>query len=289
LERSLPAGRNFAQRVISALVFVPLILLVTYIGGIAFILLVEVLILASLAELWGILESAGQRPMRMTGYVLATFACLFTAYHSSEPRMIVAGFSITVLLSLLILGGARFASGTRGNLLPTMGGVLYIGWLFSHQIPLRCDAARLLPGAPQDADMTGWLLLLYGYSLVWTCDTSAYFIGRKFGVRRLVPRISPGKTVAGALGGFLCTVLVSLLYRHLFLSALPLHMALLLGAIIGVIAQAGDIFESALKRRGGVKDASSLIPGHGGLLDRFDGVLFALPAIYYILLAGVGP
>lgn len=286
MEKSLPAGSNLALRVYSALVFVPLILLISYIGGIAFVLLVGILVLLGLMELWSILESAGQKPLRMPGYVLAAAILFFSSFYSGEPARIIAGFSLTVLLALLFLGASRIGGQVCGAIAVTVGGVLYVGWLFSHQILLRSDAARLLSPAPTHEDTAGWLLLVFGYSLVWTCDTSAYFIGRRFGTRKLIPDISPGKTVAGGLGGLVFTVLVSLLFRRLFLPELSVAMALFLGTVIGVLAQLGDIFESALKRRGGVKDSSSLIPGHGGILDRFDGVLFALPAIYYILLAG---
>jgi phosphatidate cytidylyltransferase len=226
--------------------------------------------------------------MRVTGYVLATLVCLFSARFSAEPVMIIMGFSFMLLCAIVCLAAARWFGRIGETLLPTIGGVLYVGWLFSFQIPLRESAERLLPSSSLHPDTAGWIVLLFGYSLVWTCDTSAYFIGKRFGVRKLIPSISPGKTVAGALGGLVLTVAVALLYRSLFLGMLPLSLTLVIGVTSAVLAQAGDIFESALKRKAGVKDSSRLIPGHGGILDRFDGMLFALPAIYYILLAGAG-
>jgi phosphatidate cytidylyltransferase len=288
LERSLPADRNLIRRVCSALVFVPLFVVITYIGGIVFTLLIEVIIILGMAELYGILESSGLKPMKLPGYVIATGICLFSFHYASSPSLIVTAFTLTVILSFVLYTIGLYVGRAMASIIPTLGGILYVGWLFSLQVPLREAGAELLPGISMEADVVGWLLLLFGYSMVWTCDTSAYFVGRKFGRHKLVPSISPGKTVEGAVGGFLFTILVAFLFRILFLRQMPVVTTAILGMTTGVVCQLGDIFESALKRKGDVKDSSSIIPGHGGILDRFDGMLFALPVIYYILLAGAG-
>ncbi|MFQ6103038.1 MAG: phosphatidate cytidylyltransferase [Candidatus Glassbacteria bacterium] len=286
MERSLPADNNLSIRVYSAFVFVPLFLIVTFIGGIVFTLLIEALILLGLAELYGILESGGLRPMKVSGYLLATGVCIFASGFSNRPSLIIAGFTVTILIALAFFTIGVILGRSPDSSLATIGGVIYVGWLFSLQIPLRDVAQGLqFTMASMTTDTLGWLLLIFGYAMVWTCDTSAYFVGKKFGRHRLIPSVSPGKTVEGAIGGFLSTVLVAFLFRGLFLPGFSTGLTAVLGITAGLVSQLGDIFESMLKRMGNVKDSSRIIPGHGGILDRFDGMLFALPAIYYILLA----
>jgi phosphatidate cytidylyltransferase len=285
LERSHPASDSLLKRVSAAAVFVPFIVLVIWAGGFLFALLVEVLIILGLSELWHVLEAGGLRPLRRTGYVLGTAVCAAAFLLAGSPLAVIAVFSGTVIVTAVIALAGR-SSRLAAGLVPTLGGVLYVGWLFAFQIPLRISGGWLLPGTKQDPNLAGMAALLFGYAMVWTCDTGAYFVGRKWGRRKLVPGVSPGKTVEGAAGGFLLTAAAALLFRHFFLPGMHPGEAALIGAVIGAVCQAGDIFESALKRRGGVKDSSSLIPGHGGILDRFDGMLFAIPVLYYILLAG---
>jgi len=112
-------------------------------------------------------------------------------------------------------------------------------------------------------------------------DTGAYYSGRALGRHKLAPRISPGKTVEGAVGGFFAAVMAGPLCRLIFFQQLPLFDSLLLGASIGILGQVGDLAESMLKRGAGVKDSSHLLPGHGGMLDRLDSILFCAPLIYY--------
>jgi len=130
----------------------------------------------------------------------------------------------------------------------------------------------------------GHLMLLSIGAIVAGCDIAAYFAGRGFGGPRLAPAISPNKTQSGAIGGLVAAVVVCVLLR----SALQIGVAeaVIGGVVIAVLAQAGDLLESMLKRRIGVKDSGRLIPGHGGFLDRFDGYLLTLPAVYLYILAG---
>jgi len=288
LEKSLPADKNLSKRVYSAFVFVPVLILITYVGGVVFTLLVTVLVLLGMYELFGILEAGGAKPARLFGYILAASVCFFAFYSAGRPGMIVAGFTVTVLAAVLLFGVESLRGRKSINSALTLGCVLYVAWLFSMQIPLRESGAILIPEGPFGSDVTGWLLLLFGYSMVWTCDTGAYFVGKKFGRHKLIPSVSPGKTVEGAVGGFLLTILVAFLFRYLFLKQLTTGTTALLGVTAGVTCQIGDIFESKLKRMGNIKDSSNIIPGHGGILDRFDGMVFALPALYYALLAGAG-
>jgi phosphatidate cytidylyltransferase len=130
-----------------------------------------------------------------------------------------------------------------------------------------------------------WAFL--GLWMVWAADTGAYFVGRAVGKTKLFPLVSPGKTVEGAIGGWVLAAGISLLYRHLFSLTVSPTILVLGAVLIAMTSQVGDLCESLLKRAVGVKDSGKLLPGHGGFLDRFDGVVFALPVLYALLKVGV--
>ena len=156
-------------------------------------------------------------------------------------------------------------------------GPVYVGFFLGHGL-----AIRDLSGG--DGDL-GLAWLLFTLLVVFACDTGAFAVGRLAGRHRMAPRISPNKTWEGAAGGFAASVGAALLVGVAFDLAVPLWQQALIGAVVSVAAQAGDLFESALKRAANVKDSGSIMPGHGGILDRMDSILFALPAVFYMLLA----
>lgn len=123
-----------------------------------------------------------------------------------------------------------------------------------------------------------WTLLFF--LIVWSGDTGAYFAGRRYGGRKVYPVISPGKTVSGAIGGLVSSLVFSILFKLIVFRSLSIFAALLTPLLVGAVSQVGDLCESFLKRSFGVKDTSRILPGHGGMLDRFDGVLFSLPIMY---------
>jgi len=161
-------------------------------------------------------------------------------------------------------------------------GLVYPSLLCAHLVSLRdLQAARTISGLPAGA---GWLFLVVGAT--WVMDIAAYVVGRAIGRHKLCPTISPGKTIEGAIGGLVGAVAVAwAMGMWLGLSAMQ---AVLLGVLLGLGGQAGDLFESLLKRRAGVKDSGTLLPGHGGVLDRFDSLLFNAPIAYYVIRAFVG-
>ena len=154
-----------------------------------------------------------------------------------------------------------------------MAGILYIGWMLSHFVALR--------GLE---DGRNWVF--FALFVTWASDSMAFFVGRKFGRHKLAPTISPGKTWEGAIGGICGAILMSILFftPTLFHVSLTPWQAILLSILVSVFGQFGDLVESLLKRNMGVKDSGSLMPGHGGLLDRIDSVVFAGVVVYYYVI-----
>jgi len=163
----------------------------------------------------------------------------------------------------------------------TVFGIIYTGGMLSFAYAIRYHPYTV--GAAGGAT-----LLLFPLLLTWTTDTGAYFVGRSIGRRKLIPSVSPGKSVEGALGGLALALLIAWLFERMVLIpvaniAFAPGAVLLFGAVISVAAQVGDLAESLLKREAGVKDSSRIIPGHGGVFDRLDSLLFVLPTAYWLL------
>jgi phosphatidate cytidylyltransferase len=148
-------------------------------------------------------------------------------------------------------------------------------------------ALRELPWTLGQPYALGMSYALLPFFLAWTCDTAAYLVGRVWGRHRLAPGVSPHKSTEGAIAGLMASIAAGLLARTWFAPYLSLGQALVLGALVGVFAQLGDLVESLLKRDAETKESSSIIPGHGGVLDRFDSLLFAAPLVYYFLVSQV--
>ena len=162
----------------------------------------------------------------------------------------------------------RFAERAWAGVTLTLLGVCYCAWLLGHAIWLR-----VLPG--------GRLLTLFAVGVTWCGESAAYFVGRRFGRRPLAPRISPGKTVEGGVAQLIVSAAAAMASAPIV--GLPFAEAAVLGLLLGVVGQVGDLSESFLKRSAGAKDAGRVIPGHGGILDRLDSLLFNVPALYYWL------
>jgi len=182
-----------------------------------------------------------------------------------------------VVLSLIWLLLRRQREGTFTGWVWTIAGILYIGWLLSHLVALRgLDDGR------------NWVF--FALLVTFASDTTAFFIGRAWGKHHLAPKISPGKTWEGAVAGVFGAIIVSLFFtlsklftipNPLYLQGLSYWQAILLGSLVSIFGQLGDLVESLFKRNMGVKDSGRLIPGHGGFLDRLDSIVFAGVVVYY--------
>jgi len=269
------------ERATSAAILVPILLLVVALGGVAVAGAVAIITVLAAREVFTLLHAAGYRPLPILGAVLALTVIL----DASFPGVLEGSGLLLVAIGIVLVAVASFARPDPheglSTWMSTVFGALYVS-LLSFVIRLGHAA----PGLPAGAPLTvigperGWILLLV--LAVWSYDTGAYLVGRRFGRERFLTHISPSKTYAGLAGGIVAaTLVVGLVLWGLGES--PIH-AVALGPLTALAAQAGDLAESVLKRVAGVKDSGTLIPGHGGMLDRVDSFLFAAPvATLYVV------
>jgi len=270
------------DRATSAAILVPALLLVLLVGGFVLAAAVAVVTVFAAREAFTLLTAAGFPTLPLLGTVLALTVVLDATF----PGVLEGSGLLLMAVGIVLVAVAAFARpNPRDGLatwMATVFGALYVSLLafvvrLGHSVPAVPD------GAPLEAlgAERGWILLLL--LAVWAYDTGAFLVGRRFGRERFLTHISPSKTYAGLVGGVVAaTAVVGLLLWALGLS--PIH-AVLLGPLVALAAQAGDLAESVLKRAAGAKDSGTLIPGHGGMLDRVDSFLFAAPVVTLYVVA----
>ena len=262
-------GANLARRVATAVVALPLLLAAFFMGAPALAAgIVAVAVVIGLWEFFGLMKARGLAPFPVPGAVLLGAIFLEVAY-PVVPVSLWPAVGLVILASLLPRG-TDFAVTVPSAALTLLGAV-YLGALGG-----SVAALRLLE---PDTDGAWRLVLLL--AIVMGSDTAAFFVGSAVGRHKLAPGISPGKTIEGAAGALLGGVAAAAIVRWLGLPSLPLAHALALGLAVSALGSAGDLVESLLKRWAGVKDSGTLFPGHGGMLDRLDSILFGAPVLYY--------
>lgn len=267
---------SIVLRVAASVVFIPCFIIITRRGGYHFLALVDIIIFIGLWEFYGMMETKGIRPYKGIGIL----AGLALSWYVFFERGVYANLFLTVaLLSIMILELTR-RNGKMAvyHISTTLLGVLYVSFLASHMLLLR-----ELPVSAGLEYALGSSFVFLAFVMTWSCDTGAYFVGTLVGRRRLLPRVSEKKTVEGAIGGLCFAVGGAAAAKYTFAGFLSLWQVLALGLITGVVGQLGDLVESMIKRDAEIKDASGTIPGHGGVLDRFDSLLFTTPIVYYFL------
>lgn len=258
------------KRILSALIGGPLVLFLTWLGGWYLVILVVLLALLSLREYLKI----GQ----LAGFVTCTY--LSGIFCSMWLVVFCIGrtewlFALGIIWLIVIFGkyaisypDMSFAEGSYSFL-----ALIYPVALFTYLYYLR--------ELPQ-----GLYWCFYVFLLVWITDTGAFFVGNNFGKRKLAPRVSPNKSVEGSIGGLFAALIFGIIFWIITKEG-SLFAVMVLSILTSMVSQIGDLFESALKRTAGVKDSGTLIPGHGGILDRFDSFLFAIPVVYFALFLGM--
>jgi phosphatidate cytidylyltransferase len=270
------------QRAITAAVLVPVLLVVLALGGVVLAAAIAIITVLAAREVFALLRTAGHPTLPLLGAVLA----LLVIVDATFPDVLEGSGLLLMAVGIVVVAVASFPiPDPRDGLatwVATVFGALYVSLLafvvrLGHAAPVVPDDALFAPlGAER-----GWILLLI--LAVWSYDTGAYLVGKRFGREKFLTHISPSKTYAGLVGGIVATtVVVALVLWGLGQS--PLH-ALALGPLVALAAQAGDLAESVIKRAAGMKDSGTLIPGHGGMLDRVDSFLFAAPVLTLYVVA----
>jgi phosphatidate cytidylyltransferase len=270
------------DRAIGAAVLVPVLLVVLAFGGIVFAAFVAIITLIAALEVFRLFRSAGSAPFSALGIALALLVVLDAAF----PKVFEGSGMLLAAVGIVLIAVASFTKidprdGVQ-SWMATVFGALYVS-LLAFLIRLGSAAPDVPSTAPLGAlgAERGWVLLLI--LAVWSYDTGAFLVGKNFGRHKFLTHISPSKTIEGLVGG----VVASTIVVAVMLWALgedPRH-ALLLGPLTALAAQAGDLAESVIKRAAGVKDSGTLIPGHGGMLDRVDSFLFAAPVMTLYVVA----
>jgi phosphatidate cytidylyltransferase len=258
------------KRILTAIVALPVLLFTVWSNSPYFFVgLTVIAVVLALGEFYALASRLGCKSQPVAGYAAALV--VIASFLFEGPAIAVAA------MAGLAIAGLAAATATPEEMnrslvgvSVTIFGVIYIALLAGFLVGIR-----MMPNA------LGSKLLTMFFALVMMTDTGAYYTGRAIGRHKLAPRVSPGKTIEGAIGGFLTAVLTGYICKLIFFREAPLTHALLLGAAIGVVGQIGDLAESMLKRGSGVKDSGNLLPGHGGMLDRIDSILFCAPLVYY--------
>jgi len=281
--------QSVGQRWLTALIVIPIVLIFAGIGGWAAFIAVAFVVTTTMLELHNMLSHAGYRPITWMSFALSFLFLIAAMFPLQRLVILEVGLSCALLISFPCFFLRKDLNGVVADWALTLAVPLYLGWSMSFFLLLRGYELPVVhfPGAawlilPRSC---WWLLVtLLG---VWGFDSAAFFTGRYLGRHKLAPHISPGKTWEGVAGGLVLSVLAALLFSVVPLGV-PWYLAVLLGVLVGVAAVVGDLGESLIKRQTHVKDSGQIMPGHGGLLDRIDSLLFAVVVVYlFALLVGL--
>ena len=276
----------------------PLAIFVIYKGGWLFNIVVLAISLMTLWEFYKITEKKQSFPNKHIGLILSALLVLNFSYYpmikaSNYAIILVMVFSLIIFIHELW----RKKPNAGLNVSVTLSGIFYISLSFSFLILLRnmfndlnslqnstVDFIQINTPMLVSSDVNNAWLVLCVLISIWICDTAAYFAGKGFGKHKLFERVSPKKTLEGAVAGLIFGILAFIISKEILISDFALFHSIIIGLIVGIFGQVGDLAESLLKRDAGIKDSSAIIPGHGGFLDRFDSILFVMPIVYIYLL-----
>jgi phosphatidate cytidylyltransferase len=307
----MPKLKNLTARILVALVAVPIIIWLTMLGGYFFFLLITVISSFALYEFYGLAEAKGAAPLKtlgLTAGIVVNTVFIYERFQVDIYKFLIDNFGThiplfsqyqlltVVLLKFLLLTMFIELFRTKGlptiNIAATILGVLIISLCFGTLILLRevfpygFPIHKFYPTGMTDDQQLKQINLWGGFTVVaifatiWICDTAAYFGGKTFGKHKLFVKVSPNKTWEGAVFGFIFSILTMLTAKIVVISYLSFQHAIVIGALVGIFGQIGDLIESRFKRDAGVKDSSSIIPGHGGVYDRFDSLIYVSPIVY---------
>lgn len=256
------------KRWATALIAVPILFGIVAFGGEgAFAVLIVLVSLAGMYEYNRMAFGKGLCPEKAVTMVsaLLTLLAAFSGDRAFMLSLLVFSVMAVLMLNLLRVRKTGLDMAPAGR---TLLGILYIPLLMSHFILIR----QTPPGV---------LWVFFVLVLAFSGDVAAYYVGRRFGKRKLLPEVSPGKTVEGTIGLIAGSIIGCMIFQQLFFSEVTVMHAAILGLVGSVVGQLGDLSESAMKRVAGIKDSGAILPGHGGILDRLDCLMFITPFVYY--------
>lgn len=270
-----------ALRWLTAVIAIPIVLVLVWFGGWVAFAGAMLAIVVSLGELYYMIRHAGHRPLIAVSAGLSLLFLVAAMIPAQRLLILEISLSVAVLAAFPVLFLRQQLEGTIIDWSLTLAIAIYLGWPVSCLLLLRGNdpaTIQFLPAFALHLPRGSWWLLtaLLG---VWGFDSAAFFSGRYVGRHKLAPHISPGKTWEGVAGGLVVAVLAALLCTVLPLG-IPWYLAIVMGLLIGVSAVLGDLAESLIKRQFHVKDSGQIMPGHGGMLDRIDSLLFAVIVVF---------
>lgn len=247
-------------------------------GHIYFFLIIVLISVVGQWELYNLLKAKEMHAQRLPGIMLGLGLLYLVAFGGNDMLIILLMF-----VAMFLFGSEMFRNKGSANLniAATLMGVVYPAAFLSGLLFLRFNIHEILPKTEYNP---GGIFMLTMFVSVWGCDTFAYFLGMAFGKHRLFERVSPKKSIEGAVAGLFGAIFVFFLAKWIGLLVISDALALISGLIVGTVGQLGDLVESWFKRDVAVKDSSRLLPGHGGMLDRFDSMMFIAPAFIILYL-----
>lgn len=265
---------NNSIRVIVAVLTIPLILFVSYLGGYFFFVFILGIALLSYFELHQLAMKRGI----FTNLSLGLTAICILLLNILHP--FIDDYSLVLLLVIILTAVELFRN--KGSAISNLGtaflGIFYIGFFSGSLILIR----EFYP-IGSDLYIRGGLIIISIFASIWVCDSAAYWGGTSLGKHKLFPRVSPSKSWEGTVFGFVFALITMICAKFIILDFLSWQTIITLGIIVGFFGQVGDLIESLIKRDAGVKDSSNYIPGHGGIFDRFDSLLYSAPFILLYL------
>ena len=275
---------NLTQRILTAIFGIPLLLIIFYFGDYYFLGFIALIVGLGSYEYFSLIQNKKINTDKLMGIIM----CLILpvgAYFGYLFFIFI--FTLVSVCTLFLSLKKQEISNTIEEAGSSILGVVYIGWFLSHAVLIRkIDIDHITSGltSAKDTPDLGFFWIVFVVCCTFLNDTGAYFIGRYKGKHKLAPKISPSKTWEGTVSGVLLAIAGSILVNLIFSHQISYKFALLAGTVIGITSVIGDLIESMFKRSVSIKDSGDLLPGHGGVLDRFDSLILVFPVMYYLIL-----
>ena len=267
---------ELAKRITVAAFGIPLLVGLNFLGGWYFFSVVLIISIVSQWEFYQMQKNNDIHPQKISGIIKGVIL-LFTV----QTQQWLIGSLLLIVCLMMILANEMFRhhKNVSANIGVTLLGVYYIPFLLGSFLYLRGYVDSLFP----HVEYSGFKFILIVFATIWICDTFAYAFGKMLGKHKLYEKVSPNKSIEGAAAGVIGSVLTFILVKYFNILPISLLEVFLFGIVMGIVGQTGDLVESWFKRDAGVKDSSALLPGHGGMLDRFDSLIFVSPAMLVLM------